>query len=326
MAPRVFPESVRRMQASKSMRLRHELWHYVRAVWGNPRFPEQGRQLLRELGWALPGGREPMDANGSLQFDNRAGEDFLYMHRQMIAMTDRALAAAGEPPITRWPSIPEPGDSDFPVPPAWAYADPAASPQDNAATTRFLQFIKADAYYERTMRVRERFLTDPANLRRLSLGALGNLAEFTIHNAMHMRWAAEPKGYRPPLDLGDPASGDPIWDGLDHDYLGDTYSSHLNPHFWYLHGWIDDLVELWADVNGVRTIDWVGDWTGGPDLTAPTEPAAEPAVEMAALATAAAASVADRPVRPGPALAALLRSSAMPSTLVEITRLQEGPG
>lgn len=325
MAPRVFPESVRRMQASRSMRLRHELWHYVRAVWGNPRFPEQGRQLLRDLGWALPGGREPMDANGRLLLDNRAGEDFLYMHRQMIEMTDRALAAAGEEPITRWETIPEPGDSDFPVPPAWEYADPAASPQANAATTGFLQFIKSDAYYEQTMRVRERFLTDPANLRRLSLGALGNLAEFTVHNALHMRWAAEPTGYRPGLDLGDPTAGDPAWDTLDYDYLGDTYSSHVNPHFWYLHGWIDNLVGRWADVNGVQTSGWIGDWTGGPDLTVPAEPVAAVAATANA-AVAAAAPLADGSVRPMPALAALLRSSALPSTLVEITRLQEGSG
>ena len=37
MPARSLPESVRRMQASKSMRLRHELWHYSRGVANHPR-------------------------------------------------------------------------------------------------------------------------------------------------------------------------------------------------------------------------------------------------------------------------------------------------
>lgn len=266
MAMRIIPESVRRMQASKSMRLQHELWHYVRAVWSNPDFGEDGRSLLRTLKWDLPGDRSPRSADGHLLLDNFSGEDFLFMHRDMIAMTDHHLHLAGEPPISRWSTIPLPGDSDFPVPPAWDYADPNDSPQSNAATTRFLRFIKSDQYFETTMSLQEKFLTSPTTLRALSLGAIGNLAEMTIHNAMHMRWSSEPVGYRPGVNLADPAGGDPRFDALDYDYLGDTYSSHVNPHFWYLHGWIDDLIERWAAANQVPNITWTGTWTGGPDL------------------------------------------------------------
>lgn len=266
MALRIFPEPVRQMLASKPMRLRHELWHFVRAVWWVPEFPDQGRQILRDLGWALPDDRSPFAADRTLLLDNYSGEDFLYMHRDMISMTDSALAAQGEPPISRWLTVPRPGDVDFPVPPAWNYADPNQSPEDNAATSQFLISVKSDQYFEESMKVTESFLSNPSNLRRLSLGALGNIAEMTIHNMMHMRWCSDPGGYRPGINIADPTSGDAQWDVLHYDYLGDTYSSHVNPHFWYLHGWIDNLVDAWAAVRGLPDIPWTGTWLGGPDL------------------------------------------------------------
>src|SRR3712207_5921244 len=38
-----------------------------------------------------------------------------------------------------------------------------------------------------------------------------------------------------------------------HDYLGDFHSSHVNPIFWKLHGWIDDRIEGWFRAhNAVR--------------------------------------------------------------------------
>ena len=30
-----------------------------------------------------------------------------------------------------------------------------------------------------------------------------------------------------------------------YDYLGETFSSHVNPIFWRLHGWVDDRIEDW---------------------------------------------------------------------------------
>lgn len=263
---RIFPDSIRTMHASKPMRIRHELWHFVRSAWGHPSFPDEGREILRSLGWDLPSGREPMASDGSLLLDNYSGEDFLFMHREMIAMTNNLLAEAGERPITRWREIPEPGSSDFPVPEPWVYSNPDLSPERNQQMTDFLVRAKSDEYFETVMQVRERFFRSPDNLARMSLGTLGNFLEMTIHNMMHMRWSENPGSYRPQINLADPTGGDPFWDDVRYDYLGDTYSSHVNPHFWYLHGWIDSLIDLWADVNDVEDIDWVGTWSGGPDL------------------------------------------------------------
>ena len=317
MGLRILPESVRLMLASKSMRLRHELWHFVRAVWGNPAFPEEGRQLLRELKWDLPEGRSPISADGKLVLDNFSGEDFLFMHRQMIAMTDQSLAKLGEPPTTRWTAIPLPGDSDFPVPPPWDYRDPTRTDEDNARTSQFLVHVKSDEYFERTMRVREAFFTNSANLRHLSLGALGNLAEMTIHNIMHMRWSKDPGEYRPSLDLNEPTGGDPRWDDPRYDYLGDTYSSHVNPHFWHLHGWIDILIDNWAEANGANEIDWVGTWMGGPDLVEDEFPMAmtESSQEVLPLRT-------DERTRAVTSIAQVAADLALPKTLVEIARME----
>ena len=112
--------------------------------------------------------------------------------------------------------------------------------------------------------------TDPAFLRSVTLGELGIMIEMTIHNAMHMRWAAAPGSTRPePLQASgdiDPTKGEVIgleWDDPQYDFLGDTYSSHVNPIFWKLHGWIDDRVEAWKTANAVFGNDfWKGKWLG----------------------------------------------------------------
>jgi hypothetical protein len=96
------------------------------------------------------------------------------------------------------------------------------------------------------MRNLEQWLRRPNILTQLTLGAYGNLLEMTIHNWMHMRWASVPR---------DPASGkvesrgnydvDTRWDDPKNDYLGEFHTSHVNPVFWKLHGWVDDRVEDW---------------------------------------------------------------------------------
>ena len=64
---------------------------------------------------------------------------------------------------------------------------------------------------------------------------------------MHMRWSAIPH---------DPVTGVPLpgagrttnWMAngcFDYDYLGEFFSSHVNPVFWRLHGWVDDRINDW---------------------------------------------------------------------------------
>jgi len=64
----------------------------------------------------------------------------------------------------------------------------------------------------------------------------------------------------------DPTGGETIgkeWDDPRYNFLGDTYSSHVNPIFWKLHGWIDDRIENWKVANGVAGDEfWKGTWVG----------------------------------------------------------------
>ncbi|NBJ10931.1 hypothetical protein [Microvirga arsenatis] len=263
MALRQLPAVVVTMLASRRHRLRHFLWHAIRGAWNDPDLTPEVKQFIRDKGWAPPNDRVPFDAADKLILDNYSGEDFLYMHRQMIREVNNLLAQLGEPPLDRWQEIPKPGEEpDFEVPPAWAYADPAGTEEQNAAATERLQRVKSDAYSHNPLAVWEAFYTHPANLTRLSLGAYGNLLETTIHNNLHMRWAQEPVGYMPSPNLEDTSSIDTRWDQPDYDYLGDTYSSHVNAVFWYLHGWVDACIDRWAAANNVVEISWVGTWTG----------------------------------------------------------------
>lgn len=42
---------------------------------------------------------------------------------------------------------------------------------------------------------------------------------------------------------------DEKWDDPRYDFLGEFYSSHVNPLFWRLHGWVDDRIEDWYQAH-----------------------------------------------------------------------------
>jgi hypothetical protein len=107
--------------------------------------------------------------------------------------------------------------------------------------------------------------TDAGKLSKWSLGELGSRIEFTIHNQMHMRWCSEPAqtGMRPDIDVAHPERIDVKWDDVSYDWLGDTYSSHVNSVFWKIHGWVDSRIEDWKSANNVTgEIVWKGKWVG----------------------------------------------------------------
>jgi hypothetical protein len=65
-----------------------------------------------------------------------------------------------------------------------------------------------------------------------------------------MRWSSvsrDPKSGKPAIR--DDFDFDPKWDDPKYDYLGEFYSSHVNPVFWRLHGWIDDRIEDWFSAH-----------------------------------------------------------------------------
>lgn len=252
------PVAIRTMMAERPRRMHHYLWHQVRNSW--LRFPPETQHTLWALGWEPP--RPGRAANGSLLLDNGSGEDFLYMYRQMIAAVDAKLAEIGDsayPRVQGWPSMPWPDDLDYPVPDAWDTGD--------AGFTAFLARVKSDAFFRATLAAWETYYREPSTLRRLTLSQLGSLIEYTVHNFMHMRWAADPIGSRPDPGPDDCHMISTEWDSVDYDYLGDTYSSHVNALFWKLHGWVDNRIEDWRRANRLEGIAWTGTWLGATPRT-----------------------------------------------------------
>jgi hypothetical protein len=124
------------------MRLHHFIWHSVRNRWHD--FPADVQQELRDKGWEPP--RPEFDVNGDLDLDNSSGEDFLFMHWEMIAHTNASLQAAGDlscQQIVGWQDAPPPTDADFPVPPTYTMEHDGETVVDTSV-------IKSDAFFFQT--------------------------------------------------------------------------------------------------------------------------------------------------------------------------------
>lgn len=242
------PSQVINEMAQRRNRFHHYIWHRVRNTW--LRLKEDERQAVRNINPAWEPPRPARDKAERPIRDNESGEDFLFMHRQMITLVNEILSEVGDadyPRIKGWKRVPLPGDADYPVPDF-----PGSG----------LEEIKSVEYFELYIAPWERQYTDPDYLRAVTLGQLGSDIEFTIHNDMHMRWAApSPVGYRPTTAITKGIGEQ--WDATGYDYLGDTYSSHVNPVFWKLHGWVDDRIEDWKLANGLMSeIAWKATWVG----------------------------------------------------------------
>src|SRR5215212_9226883 len=137
------PGEVKSEMAKREHRYRHLLWHGVRNQW--LRLPTPVKQEIRDIDpeWEPP--RPALDAQGNVLRDNDSGEDFLYMHRQVIGVVNDILAEVGDPNYTKiegWERVPPPGDRDYPVPPAW---DPCRTPTISTGPWRCSPFGPARA-------------------------------------------------------------------------------------------------------------------------------------------------------------------------------------
>jgi hypothetical protein len=258
----LIPEAVK-MLAERAHRLRHTVWHTLRGDWQSPNMTDQDHTRLKSLGWYLTD--PPFRPDGVLDLTNGAGEDFLYMHRRMIRMVHDVYDKAGKPRPTSWkelstagapqfayreapdPNNPavkifvfDPENSGFMVPP------PTQEFLAQVGGIPFFRFNKTSRGLTNLMRNLATSLRNPRVVSQLTLGAYGNLIEFTVHNWMHMRWATlsrNPSTGTPEV-RGD-YDVDARWDAPNNDYLGDFHSSHVNPLFWKLHGWVDDCIGVW---------------------------------------------------------------------------------
>jgi len=256
---KTLPKSVITAMASRETRHHHFLWHNIRENWN--RLSPESQKEITDLGWAPPRPARRYDAeNNSIAItDNNSGEDFLYMHRQMIAKVNKILADNHESygKIKGFTTLPTPEDKDWPVPAE--YIIPNAT-----GRTATLKRWKTPEFYNNTIKAMEQNLTSPSELKKMTLGDLGSRIEVTLHGWYHLRLSAEcPYGYRPTVVTGLPEI-DKKWDDPKYDWLVDSYSSQVSPIFWKIHGWVDDRIEDWRKANGLSSIRWKGTWEGGP--------------------------------------------------------------
>jgi hypothetical protein len=222
------PLELKTFLAQPMMREHHALWHFVRSFWAYLA-PERKLQLAH---WAPP--------NGRMQGLEGSGVDFLGMHRDMVQQVRKFVADQNlVADVLGWTSIPwDPADPDWPMPPTYpGNSDPAW--KEPAATAQFKQEVATQ--YDSTVWMKSH-----------TLDQLGIAIENGIHPWMHMHWSAKPWfKNQPGQDMNDPQN----------DYLGCPYSSHINKHFWKLHGWIDDLITRWSNIHG-EDADLSSAWMG----------------------------------------------------------------
>ena len=235
------PSAVKTLLADEEVRTHHHLWHFVRNRSGWDNLSDANRAQLEAEHWKAP------------RFENEPGSgiDFLGMHRHMIEMANSALLASADPnwpSVIGWDPIPWPNNhSDWPVPewqksaPTWA-SDKQWKEYTNTATQE-----RTPARIQEMQRVSEQ-LDNSARLKGMTLDQLGTAIEWSIHGWMHIRWSGKPKN--------DAFSSD-----ISNDWLFLPWSSHVNKHFWKLHGWIDNRIGKWETATGEQA-DLTGAWAG----------------------------------------------------------------
>jgi hypothetical protein len=249
------PNAARTRLASERVRMYHAIWHFVRREenW-NGLDASQKDELVRQ-GWTPP------------RFEDQpeAGIDFLYMHRRMIQMVNLWAsgqdhhhhngAPQGDAFVRPWVNIP------------WDHADPVwPMPVVDLGSDPDLQQIFGRSKEQATTEVyRRRVFERYENrewLRAQSLDQLGTELEFGIHGWMHMHWSTSPPADPNSLDESN------AW-------LGSPFSSHVNRHFWKLHGWIDDRIYAWEDARG-EGADLSDGWEGPLDSVTDEPHSADP--------------------------------------------------
>ncbi|MEB0223186.1 PvdJ/PvdD/PvdP-like protein [Pseudomonas sp. 10S4] len=255
---RIFPEARERTGLNPTLlawlvspehRLFHQLWHASRDKWHT--LSDDKRDALRGIGWQ-PGPRDnERDARGARKDRNGSGVDFFFMHRHMLG-TARSMQ---DLPSWQYFPLPQPelirdragfaryfdNHDGTSLPPTWLA-------EGDDEYTQWVADLKTAETYQSNFQVWESQYRDPQYLSKLTLGQFGSEVELGLHDWLHMRWASVPR---------DPSNGQPVplardlddfaarWFAPENDFLGDPFSSHVNPVFWHFHGWIDDRIEDW---------------------------------------------------------------------------------
>lgn len=237
-------DRMKQLMTTRSHRLWHYLWHGIRNAWA--RMSQQERSAVRQYlgtGWV----RNDAETVNIPQ-PNR-GEEFLHMHREMVAKVATVLGAQMYAP---WAQPPAPNDPQFPLP-------GGNTRQSNAEYAQYL------TWHQQAVALQ--------TLRSMTLSQYGEWLEANIHNSMHNRWS-DPRTANPQIMAGGIFQQPrPEWDLPSQDNLVSPYTSHANPLFWRIHGYVDQRVDDWLRANNYTSIamdcrgvqgcyQWQRIWTG----------------------------------------------------------------
>ncbi len=245
-------EVMQTLMGNSEHRAWHYLWHGVRNAWDRLRADQQA-QIVATFGpeWQ----RQPADAN--------VGEEFLHMHRVMI---NGLLAEAKAKNVLLYPTgTAQENLSIFPD----VWTNPGRFSTDGAPLKLF-SLPSGSTTFPPTL-LQWDIEARGAKLA-LSLGEYGTWLEDGLHNTMHMQWSDSSDGSDGPGDLFQsdtrtlletpPAS----WLASSNCYLGSTYTAHVHPLFWRIHGYVDNRI---------------GDWLRARDYTRIAEPSDASCTESA---------------------------------------------
>lgn len=237
-------EAMRKHTAEFNHRVWHIRWHGIRGIWNNDQFKDIVQFVKDNYpGWVV----NEKNYFGAQYRDNKKypnnkqGIDFLYMHKIMFDMLNDTLASEHLPPVVGWMNIPKNDSKLFPITTDESYYPHSTKAGQNIEN------------WEATYQTR-------AYLKSVTLSQMGYDIEVTIHNLMHMRFAL--KEHKDAMDGDlfkkweeysteeqDKMRYDGPQDAHFYDWLGDPFSSAVNPNFWKLHGWINNRLEQWMSYN-----------------------------------------------------------------------------
>ena len=260
---RVTPEQQEVINAvigARFHRLHHAFWHATRGGLE----PSEMTRMVNAFGgtWTEVHPLCPQpQADSAAPGYNPVGEDFLFMHRQMIEMLRAGFVSLGLPCVTGWQHVP--ATEEWPL--------PDDSREGAKSAEALQQFQGWDGAFQNV-----------AWLKSVSLSQLGWALEFSLHNNLHMRYATDqpPTGFNGVTETGGaplPYDGkypvDWIYDDPHYNWLADPYGAAVNPVFWKIHGYVDHLIDLWLGAHGYDSIStqcngsahcytWKGTWIG----------------------------------------------------------------
>jgi hypothetical protein len=236
-------ERVREMFAAPAHRLHHLMWHSIRNSWNRDNMTDNDRKSLAS---AISGQNwqplRPMvyDARGVdvMATEARypgAGEDFFHMHRRMINRAKTAFEAGQFPVITS--------------------VQQAFDKREELIRAGIAQRVPVPSVADFRRRLGQIQLQEQTVVRALkqgvSLGYLGSLIEWTVHNAFHdlfsrpiaeIQLTSQVNPWRMGTRFFD---GTFLWNQKGYEHLGDPYASATNPLFWVIHSYVDQWVERW---------------------------------------------------------------------------------